>query len=535
MMKRAGRKKGILFPLLSLSFLICSLSPSSSPSHPGNESQENILTSWNHRQEFEDFLASRRVALIQEYIELLSIPNVSSDSQGIRRNALFIQSMLERRGVKVRLLEETGSPPLVFGELLGKKAIKTLLLYAHYDGQPANPSQWTSPPWKPALRDGLLETGGKEIPLSLLQESPGREFRLYARSASDDKAPILAMAAAIDFLHSRSLELSTNLKFLFEGEEESGSPHLLSFLEKNRNLFSCDGILLCDGPVHQTRRPQIVFGARGMLDLEMTVYGPKRALHSGHYGNWAPNPAALLVNLLAGLRGSEGRIQVENFYDDVVPLTPEEQKAIAEAPEIDARLRREFELAWSEDSPARLEERIMLPAMNIRGLESGQVEEKAENAIPTEAKASVDFRLVPNQTPQRVRELVERHLLQQGVHIVHSTPEREARLKHPRLVKLEWGQGYPPARTSFDTPYSRAVVRALEAAAGTSLIKMPSLGGSVPMRGIMDVLKAPAILFPIVNHDNNQHGPNENLRLQNLWEGIAFFSSLFAGLGKDWK
>jgi len=479
-------------------------------------------------------LTSRKAAIVQEYMEFLSIPNVAADRENIRRNALFIQSMLERRGVKVRLIEQEGCPPLVYGELLVPGASRTLLLYAHYDGQPVNPSEWASPPWKPVLRDGPLETGGKEIPLSLLEKSSGVEFRLYARSASDDKAPIMAVAAAIDFLRSRLLELSINLKFLFEGEEEAGSPHLLSLLEKNKSLFSGDGILLCDGPVHQIRRPQIVFGARGMLDLEMTVYGPRRALHSGHYGNWAPNPAALLANLLATMRDSKGKILIANFYDDVAPLTAEERQAITEAPRIDTLLLQELELAWSEDRESRLEERIMLPAMNIRGLESGHVEEKAANAIPTEAKASVDFRLVPDQTPQRVRELVEKHLLKQGFHIVDSTPDKETRLKHPRLVKLEWGEGYPPARTPMSTPFSKAVVHSLDEVVGPSLVRMPSLGGSIPMRGIMDALKVPGILLPIVNHDNSQHGPNENLRLQNLWEGIALFSSLFAGLGKHW-
>ncbi|MDH7512423.1 MAG: M20/M25/M40 family metallo-hydrolase [Clostridiales bacterium] len=533
-MKRAGKNKSGLFVLWSLSFVIFSLTSSSFSSLPGDRARENILASWGQRQEFESFLASKRAAIVQEYMEFLAIPNVAADRENMRRNALFIQAMLERRGVRASLIEQEGCPPLVCGELVVPGASKTLLLYAHYDGQPVNPSEWTSPPWKPVLRDGLLEEGGKEIPVSVLEKSSGEEFRLYARSASDDKAPIMAVAAALDFLRSRSLELSINVKFLFEGEEEAGSPHLLGLLEKNKSLLSGHGILLCDGPVHQTRRPQIVFGARGMLDLEMTVYGPKRALHSGHYGNWAPNPAALLANLLATMRDSRGKILIENFYGDVVPLTAEERQAIAEAPQIDALLLQEFELAWSEDQKYRLEQRIMLPAMNIRGLESGHVEEKAANAIPTEAKASVDFRLVPHQTPQKVRELVEKHFLKQGFHIVDSTPDRETRLKHPRLVKLEWGEGYPPARTPMSAPFAKAVVHSLEKVAGPSLIKMPSLGGSIPMRGIMDVLEIDAILLPIVNHDNNQHGPNENLRLQNLWEGIALFSSLFAGLGKHW-
>jgi acetylornithine deacetylase/succinyl-diaminopimelate desuccinylase-like protein len=532
-MKQTRRKGRAFFAFSLILFFLFSMTLSSTP-HPGNELQNNIVASWSRLQEFKDFLASRKVSITQEYVDFLSIPNVAADKENIRRNALFIRAMLERRGVTARLIEQEGCPPLVYGELSAPGASRTLLLYAHYDGQPVNPSEWASPPWKPVLRDGPLEAGGKDIPLALLEKSSGEEFRLYARAASDDKAPIMAMASALDFLRSRKLALSINVKFVFEGEEEAGSRHLLTLLEKNKSLFSGDGILLCDGPVHQTRRPQIVFGARGIVDLEMTIYGPARALHSGHYGNWAPNPAALLANLLATMRDSKGKILIANFYEDVAPLTEEERLAIAKAPRIDTLLLQELELARSEEQESRLEERIMLPALNIRGLESGHVEEKAANAIPTEAKASIDFRLVPNQTPQRVRELVERHILKHGFHIVHSTPDKETRLKHPYLVKLEWGEGYPPARTPLSTPFSKAVIHSLEQVVGPSLVRMPSLGGSIPMRGIMDVLGIQAILLPIVNHDNSQHGPNENLRLQNLWEGIALFSSLFADLGKHW-
>jgi acetylornithine deacetylase/succinyl-diaminopimelate desuccinylase-like protein len=358
------------------------------------------------------------------------------------------------------------------------------------------------------------------------------EWRIYARSASDDKAPVIAVLAAIDALRAANIPLSVNLKFFFEGEEEAGSTHLPAILEKYADRLKGDVWLLCDGPVHQTRRMQVYFGARGITDLEMTVYGPARPLHSGHYGNWAPNPAVVLANLLAGMRGPDGRIRIAGFYDDMRPLTDTEKRAVAEAPDVDAQLKNELGLAWTEGDGKSVTEQIMLPALNVRGIRAGNVGATAQNAISTEASASIDFRLVPNQTPEKVRQRVENHLRQQGFHIVSKTPDMETRRQHPRVIKLEWGAGYPPARTSMELPLSRAVVRLIEDALGAPIVKMPTLGGSVPMYLFLDVLKTPVIGVPIANHDNNQHGANENIRIQNLWDGIEIFAVLLAGLGR---
>jgi acetylornithine deacetylase/succinyl-diaminopimelate desuccinylase-like protein len=380
------------------------------------------------------------------------------------------------------------------------------------------------------LRDRALEDGGREVPLALGAGEAGPEWRLYARSASDDKAPIAAILAALDALQAARLPLSVNVKLLFEGEEEAGSPHLPRVLERNRELLRADGWLLCDGPVHQTRRMQVYFGARGVTDLEITTYGPLRPLHSGHYGNWAPNPAVALAHLLAALRDTEGRILIAGFYDDVRPVTESERRALAEVPEVEGELRHAFALAETE--AARLPERIMLPALNLRGISAGGVGARATNAIPSEATASIDFRLVPDQTPDKVRERVEAHLRSRGYALVHDVPTPEQRRSQPRLLRLAWGGGYPPARTSMDLPFSRAVTATLEEALGAPPVKMPTLGGSVPMYLFTDVLGAPVVGLPIVNHDNNQHAANENLRVQNLRDGILVYAALLARLGE---
>jgi acetylornithine deacetylase/succinyl-diaminopimelate desuccinylase-like protein len=280
---------------------------------------------------------------------------------------------------------------------------------------------------------------------------------------------------------------------------------------------------------------ELSFGPRGVVDLEMTVYGPARVLHSGHYGNWAPNPGALMANLLASMRDDNAHIKIAGFYDDVRPLTDSERTAIQAMPDIDGSLRNELALAWTEGSPSSLAMQIMQPALNIRGIEVGHVGAKTQNAISTEARASIDFRLVPDESPDKVKALVERHIQQQGFYIMHQAPTLDERRAHARIVKLDWGSGYPAARTSIDLPVSRAVISNVESSRGGPIVIVPSSGGSVPMYLFTDVLKTPVINFPIANHDDNQHAANENLRLQNLWDGIEMFAGLIAGVENNWK
>jgi acetylornithine deacetylase/succinyl-diaminopimelate desuccinylase-like protein len=495
----------------------------------------NASTASARNERLKSYIEKHNDAILQEYSTLLSLRNLASDSPNIRRNAEAIVVLLKRRGVEARLLEAEGSPPLVFGELRRPGAKQTIIFYAHYDGQPVDPSQWKDDPWKPVLRDGRLEEGGKVIEYSEIRLDGRHDYRLYARSASDDKAPIMALAASLDFLKAEKIPASVNVKFLFEGEEEAGSPHLPALLQKYKDLLRADALFICDGPVDQSGRMQVYFGARGSMGLELTVYGPNHPLHSGHYGNWAPNPIVLLANLLSSMRDDDGKILIENFYDRVRPMTEKEKRAIQDMPNSDDRLRQEYGLAWTEADGARLAERILWPGLNLRGIQGGAVGSQAANAIPPEARASIDLRLVPDQDVKIIRQLVEAHIQGRGFHIVRQDPDREERLKYPRIIKLEWDEGYPPYRLPLDNPFAEAVAKTLAGALPEPPLKVPALGGSVPMKLFADVLGIPVLGLPIANYDNNQHGPNENIRLQNLWDGIAVFAELMARLDENWK
>ena len=453
------------------------------------------------------WIAAHQQQVLDEYTRFLAIPNLASDQPNIERNVSFIVDMFTRRGVSARVLRVEKSPPVIVVNLASPGATSTIAFYAHYDGQPVDASQWTSPPWQPVIKDD----------------------HIYARSASDDKAPIMAMAAALDGLRAANVAPRVNLRFIFEGEEEAGSPHLGTYFERFPAEMAADAYMICDGPVHQSRRMQLYFGARGMTDVEMTVYGPARVLHSGHYGNWAPNPIVTLTHLIDSMRDTEGRILIKGFYDDVKPLTAAERAAIAAIPDIEPDLKRELALGRTEGNGKSLNELILAPALNLRGISGGHVGEQAANAVPAEARASIDFRLVPAQTPEGVRKRVEQHIADRGFFIVHDAADAATRMAHPNVVRLNWGSGYPAARTSMDLPFSQRVADVINKATGTPPVRMPSLGGSVPMY-LFQRGDAPVIGLPIANHDNNQHAANENLRLQNLWDGIEVFGALFSNL-----
>ena len=473
-----------------------------------------------------DWRAKHEQEIIDGFVEMLAIPNVASDSENIRRNAGHISGLLQARGFQARLLEAESSPPVIFAERPTPGAETTLMVYAHYDGQPANAGDWASDPWTPVLRDGLVEQGGQLIPMKAPFDP---ESRLFARSAGDDKAPIAALLAALDAFDAEGVPLTVNLKLFLDGEEEAGSPHLAEMLEKSRDLLDADLWLFCDGPVHQSRRWLLYYGVRGSYGFGLTVFGPNRPLHSGHYGNWAPNPIMRLIELIGTMRDDQGNILVANFNDQVVPPSMAELEAIAAAPDINKQLIRELGIGRPE-TDERLELALMRPAINLRGIRSGDVGSQSRNSIPTSATASIGLRLVPAQTPAFLRETIEKHISGQGYFIVHQEPSAEERASHDRIARLDWGEaGYPAYRAPMDLPIAQKVAHRVNELSDGSLIQLPTMGGSLPLYLIHQALATPILILPVANHDDNQHGSDENLRLQNLWEAIEIYAQVLTG------
>jgi len=469
--------------------------------------------------------------IVRELREFLALPNVASDTANIQKNADRLQVMLEARGIETHLLSIEGRGPVVFGKLETPGAKRTVIFYAHYDGQPVDAAAWTDKaPFEPILYDNAIETGGKRIPFPALSGASHYkdDWRIYARSASDDKSPIVALLAALDALNEKKIPLSVNLKVIFEGEEEAGSEHLEQTLGLHKNLLAADVLLTGDGPVHQNGQPLIFFGARGDIGLDITVYGPVRALHSGHYGNWAPNPALELSRMLTAMKDENGRVKIPGYYDDVTPLGDAEKKALAELPDYDGELEKELGIAKPEGGGKKLAELIMEPSLNIRGFRSAYVGEQAQNIVPDRAEASLDARLVKGEDPkEKSRQIVE-FIRKQGFFVTDREPTMEERRMHAKVAKVIEQGGYRASRTRMDLPVSKAIVGVMKGAGG-EVVVAPTLGGSVPMY-VFEDLGLPWVGVPIVNYDNHQHSSDENLRLGQFWRGMETYGALLAGL-----
>ena len=463
--------------------------------------------------------------IVDEFVSLLSIPNIARDRENIQRNADAIAAMMKKRGIAPKLVSVPGGNPIVFGEVRTPGATRTIAFYAHYDGQPLDPKEWTSPPFEPTLRDKRVEDGGRVIPLPAPGETFDPEWRLYARGAADDKAPIVSLMAAIDGIRAAGIAFRANVKFAFEGEEEAGSINLQQTLTANKDLFAADLWLMCDGPLYQTRQQSVVFGARGVTPVDITVYGPRAELHSGHYGNWAPNPAMSLARLLTSMKDDSGRVLIEHFYDDVEPLGPVEKRALDEAPVIDADLMRQLWLGSTDGGPQTLNQLITVPSLNIRGMASSRTGAQASNVIPASATVTIDVRMVKGMDGRKTGQQITDHVRKQGYFVVDREPTADERRAHSKVAKVVIGPPGVGSRTPMDLPISQEVIRTVESARGRS-VKLPTMGGGLPLEAIERSLGAPTIVIPIGNHDNNQHSFDENLRIQNLWDGIELMAAL---------
>jgi acetylornithine deacetylase/succinyl-diaminopimelate desuccinylase-like protein len=468
------------------------------------------------RRQVDGYVSAHRQAIVAELTELLAIPNVAADKPNIRRNAEFLQRMLTQHGLRAEVLETTGNP-LVFGETPVKPGLPTVLFYCHYDGQPVDRKKWTSDPWEPMTR------------------GEGSEARIYARSAADDKAPIVALLAANDALTAIGLARTVNVKLILDGEEEASSPSLGPAIARYRERLRADLMVILDGPGHPSGRPTIAFGARGIATLDLTVYGPKAGVHSGNYGNWIPNPAMRLAALIASMKDDNGRVTVAGYYDAIPPLTAAETAVLDAVPDEDARMLAAFGVAAPEAAFPKLQYALQYPTLNVRGLVSSFVGENARTIIPDRATAALDLRLVKETPADDLVAKLRAHIERQGYHLVDpatelgagSDPDDATRAKYGKLARLSRSEDVlKPFRTALDDPHALAVVSSMTRTFGQPPVQLRTLGGSVPIAPFIEALGLPAVLVPTVNFDNNQHGENENLRLSTFFDGIVTIAAV---------
>jgi len=467
--------------------------------------------------------------MIDEYTGFVAIPNVSGDSENISVNTSFIQKMMEQRGIKSELLHgtTTGVNPAVYGEVKAAGAKRTIAFYAHYDGQPVNPKQWTNglQPFKPVFITNAVEHGGTIVDYK--QGQPlNDDWRLTGRASADDKAGVMTILNAYDALKRSGVALTNNIKFFFEGEEEIGSPHLDEIFQNNKEKLQADVWIIVDGPRDVSGKKTIVFGARGYVNMALTVYGARRPLHSGNYGNWAPNPAMRLAQLLAGMQDDKGHVLIKGFYDDVVPLTTEEKNAIAAIPDVGEVLKKELGVAAPDGGGKPFLELLTLPSLNVQGLQSANTGKLAAAIIPASAEAALDLRLVPGNDVQRQAQKVKDYIQTKGCHLLDHEPTDEERAQYGYLIKVTTLSGYNAQRTPMNLPIAQSVIKAVQSTVDYPVLLKPMMGGSLPLYLFEKDLNTKPVVMPVVNYDNNQHAENENVQLKFLWEGIETMAAI---------
>src|ERR1700683_933524 len=468
-------------------------------------------------------------AIVADFVTFLAMPNVATSVVDIEKNAAYIEDQLKARGFETRLLTaEAGTPPSIFAEMKAPRAKRTVIFYAHYDGQPIGQNGWLSSPFQPSMRTALPEAKAVDWQNSTGSLDP--DWRIFARSAGDDKVTIQAMLSALDAIKAAQMKPTVNIKLLYEGEEEQGSPHFSALVAKNLDLLKGDLLIMGDGPMHQSGKQMVNFGNRGIASLTMTVYGPTRPMHDGHYGSWIPSPAVMIANLIASLREDDGHILIPHFYDDVEAVSAADKAAFAAMPPVEEELKRALGLGRTI-GPARLADGYLVPTLNVRAIHAGDEGPAAANAIATHVEASFDFRLVPGETPEHTRELLENYLTQEGWFIVRDEPDLSTRVSHSKIVKVLWDKGGAIAtKTPLDLPASEAVVASIGRTVGYQPIELPIVGASSGIADIVNLLHVPMAGVSIANYDDNQHAQNENLRLGNLWDGIEIYAGLLTDL-----
>jgi acetylornithine deacetylase/succinyl-diaminopimelate desuccinylase-like protein len=474
-----------------------------------------------------------------EYLEFLKMPSDAVVPSDIQKNAAFLERAFTQRGFNTRQLANNGKP-LVFAEFGTKvPGAKTILLYMHFDTQPVVPTEWAQPdPWLPVLKQRDANGKWQIVPTErLFAQTLDPELRVFARGSSDDKGPIMMLLAAFDGMKASGIAPAVNVKVLLDSEEEKGSPYISDVIRANLELLSCDGIVIHDGPSHASERPTLIFGNRGAALATLTVYGPKAPLHSGHYGNYVPNPAMRMAQLLASMKDDDGRVTIKGYYDPVT-LTDSEKAILARTGDDEVAIRKRTGIARAERVGGNYQEALQFPSLNIRGMASGSVGDKAANVVPRMAVTELDLRTTPETPPDYLFDLVQKHIQSQGYHLVNGEPSDADRAAYDKLASFTMARGGKAVRTPLDSPLGAWAYNILKAqalstqgagsviAASAEPVRIRMMGGSVPTDSLVDTLGVPFVILPLVNGDNNQHTYDENLRIGNYLNGIRLVQSI---------
>jgi acetylornithine deacetylase/succinyl-diaminopimelate desuccinylase-like protein len=463
------------------------------------------------------------------YREFLSLPNDAKFPDDIARLVDWMEPAFAARGFEVQRMPTAGSP-LLLAQRIDPDADQTVLVYLQSDGQPVDPSAWhQDSPYQPVLKTRNAQGDWETIAWDSLSSEYDPNWRVFARSASDSKGPMTQFLVAMDVLNKAGHELDFNLKVIIDTEEEMGSPNLPDAVTANRELLAADLLLIFDGPPHPSNKPTVKFGARGIVTVTLQSYGPRVPQHSGHYGNYTPNPAFHLARILASMKDEDGRVLIPGFYDGV-ELSDEVREILAAVPDDEVAIRAAMGIARADRIGSNLQESVQYPSLNIRGLSSGWVGDESRTIVPATAVAEIDVRLVNESDPDYLVGLIRQHIEDLGYYVIDREPTEDERQRHWGIVTMTSDFSYSAYRSGFDEAAGLLARKGLKHLYGEEPVLIRTSGGSIPISPFVETLGIPAASVPTVNIDNNQHSPNENIRLGNFIEGIAM---LVAVLSQD--
>ncbi len=473
----------------------------------------------------QDLTGEDKYTYLKQLDHFLSIPNNGLYNEHIEPNIEWLIEAFSQLDFDAKRLETNGQP-LFFAQKIRREDLPTVLFYMHLDGQSVDSTVWNQPnPYEPVYKS-RTEMGDWQIMSEEVPEPPyDQEWRIFARSASDDKGPIIMLLAALQELQKEKQELAYNVKIILDSEEERGSPHLLSSVQRYSDLLSSDYLVVSDGPMHDSGLPTLTYGVRGITRMTLEIYGPSKPQHSGHFGNYAPNPVFRAAHLLASMKDEQGRVVIAGYYDGV-SFDSLALQVMAAVPDNEEAIQKRAGFKEPEKVGINYQEAMQFPSLNVRGIRSAWVGNEARTIVPDKVIVEIDIRTVPNTDGNRLAGLVKEHIKQQGYTILDAVPTQEEMLSIEKPIFVEHTVSMYPFRTPLDSELGAWLKDALEQAHGKEVVQIRILGGSLPLSFFLNELDIPAVLAPLVNADNNQHSPNENLRLGNFFDGIHSFRSI---------
>ena len=476
--------------------------------------QTNIVSTVSVHQK------SESVELLKE---LLSIPNNANYPDQIEQNIDWLAKQFEELNFETFVLE-TDALPLFFAEQKVDKNLPTVLFYMHFDGQPVDSSQWEQgSPYDPVIKMRLGEKW-EEVDNSDI-ENFETEWRIFARSASDDKGPIAMFLSALQVVQANGAQSKFNIKVILDSMEEKGSPFLAQAVSDHKEILASDYLVVFDGPMHDSGLPTLLYGVRGITRLTIEVYGPSKPQHSGHFGNYAPNPVFRAAELLSSMKDEHGRVIISGFYDGI-ELDENAKKIMRAVPDNEKGIQKRAGFAKPEKVGENYQESIQYPSLSVLGIQSGWVENETRTIIPDKVIIEMDIRTVPETESNRLIELVKNHIQEQGFTILDHTPTENEMLEIRKPVYFQAKALMFPFRTPINSRIGNWLREAVNKVHQKEIVQIRISGGSVPLSFFINELDVPAVLVPLVNPDNNQHSPNENLRLGNYFEGIETITSI---------